>query len=415
MRNIFDQYAQPENRVTHALMTALHEDRALLGSFLRDLLRVKPPTAPGKLIVLEQVFPGEEEPSEDELDRHGIPDGWICDETGWCVFIESKVLARLTRDQIGRHRRTAERRGFENITAVAITARPETAVAGDALLITWPQIYVWLRKHSGVSSWAARAANFLEIAEAKLVDGERSWEGALTTFSGFAFGSDHPYTYLEGKRVLGLALSELRARCDLQKRLGVDPSAPGRSAITGRQGDAVWDFLSLMNGDAEDGFTKNPHLTLGVTSHMIEAMVTVPHAVNTFFRRKLKDIGEEGFRELVEEILQRLKPLLQDCRGAAPWFRGVQRRYPSQRSAPFIDARIDFDLRTVCSEGGVVAQPLWMSAGFNAFARKRGSNYQIQLGVLFPYDRCPELTSPKAVDLVASAWLGCEPLVRLGV
>jgi hypothetical protein len=34
MRNIFDQYAQPESWVTHALMTALDEDRALLGLFL---------------------------------------------------------------------------------------------------------------------------------------------------------------------------------------------------------------------------------------------------------------------------------------------------------------------------------------------------------------------------------------------
>ena len=41
MRNIFDQYAQPENRVTHALMTALDEDRVLLGLFLHELVKVK--------------------------------------------------------------------------------------------------------------------------------------------------------------------------------------------------------------------------------------------------------------------------------------------------------------------------------------------------------------------------------------
>ena len=48
MRNIFDQYAQPENLVTHALMTALDEDRALLGLFLQKLVKVKAPVNPRK-------------------------------------------------------------------------------------------------------------------------------------------------------------------------------------------------------------------------------------------------------------------------------------------------------------------------------------------------------------------------------
>ena len=43
--------------------------------------------------MLEQQYPGEEEPSEEDLERRGIPDGWIFDSEGWCVFIESKVIA----------------------------------------------------------------------------------------------------------------------------------------------------------------------------------------------------------------------------------------------------------------------------------------------------------------------------------
>lgn len=66
-------------------MTAIDEDRNLLGHFLRELVKVRPPTNPRKLSVLEQQYPGEEEPSEDELERRGIPDGWISDNEGWCV------------------------------------------------------------------------------------------------------------------------------------------------------------------------------------------------------------------------------------------------------------------------------------------------------------------------------------------
>jgi hypothetical protein len=74
LRNVFDQYAQPENRVTHALITALDQDRSLLGHFLRELVKVTPPTNPRRLSILEQQYPGEEEPSEEELERRGIPD-----------------------------------------------------------------------------------------------------------------------------------------------------------------------------------------------------------------------------------------------------------------------------------------------------------------------------------------------------
>jgi len=35
MRNIFDQYTHPENRLTHALMSSLAADPELLRSFVR--------------------------------------------------------------------------------------------------------------------------------------------------------------------------------------------------------------------------------------------------------------------------------------------------------------------------------------------------------------------------------------------
>jgi hypothetical protein len=189
LRNIFDQYSQPENRVTHALMTALNEDRNLLGRFLRELVTVKPPTDPRGLSVLEQQYPGEEEPSEDELERRGVPDGWISDNEGWCVLIESKVIAKLTADQIHRHRRTAERRGFKRITVVAITPRKPAALPPQTVLLEWRTIYAWLCRHSRSSIWAARAADYLEVAEAKLIETEQFVEGTLTQFSGFPFGA----------------------------------------------------------------------------------------------------------------------------------------------------------------------------------------------------------------------------------
>jgi hypothetical protein len=64
--------------------------------------------------------------------------------------------------------------------------------------------------------------------------------------------------------------------------------------------------------------------------------------------------------------------------------------------------------------GAPKVQPLWLSAAYGAFADKAGSNYQIQLGAVFRYFRCPELQKATAIDLVARAWLACKPLVDLG-
>ena len=36
MRNIFDQYSQPENKLTHSLVSCLYEDKHLLNSFLKN-------------------------------------------------------------------------------------------------------------------------------------------------------------------------------------------------------------------------------------------------------------------------------------------------------------------------------------------------------------------------------------------
>jgi hypothetical protein len=144
LRNIFDQYSQPENRITHALMTAINEDRELLGLFLHELIKVKPPVNPRNLSVLEQQYPREKEPSEEELERRGIPDGWIFDKDGWCVFIETKVIAKFNVDQINRHRRTAERRGFQSITAVAIAPLFPESLPPGTVQLEWRTVFAWL-------------------------------------------------------------------------------------------------------------------------------------------------------------------------------------------------------------------------------------------------------------------------------
>lgn len=415
MRNIFDQYSQPENRVTHALMTALSEDRALLGRFLRNLVGIKPPCRPEQLEVLAQQYPGQLHPPETELEDRGIPDGWIYDEDNkWCVLIEVKVTARLQLKQIVNHRNSAARQGFEKVTAVAIVAQNNVACPPDTVLLEWCNVYAWLRREGRQSPWAARVAEYLEIAEVQLIEKERLVDGALTMFAGIPFSTTNPFGYLEGKRILKLACAALGARVDLRSELGVVPDATGRGAITGSQGDHIWDFLWLWPPGKDDAFTKYPHLTFAISRQEVSAMVTIPNGVRSDIRNRLTQLGEGEFQKLIQDILKRMVPLLRREAGAVPWFSGAQRRWPSINAKSHLDARIEFDLRTAVADGGAPKkQPLWLSAGYGSFANKHGANYEIQVGVQFPYDRCKKLAESEALDLIAAAWLACKPLIDL--
>lgn len=417
MRNIFDQYSQPENRLTHALMTALHEDRGLLALFLREIAAAKPPVAATHLSVLVQQLPETPPIAEEEAERRGIPDGWIYSvEEEWCVAIESKVLIRLGADQIERHRRMAQRLGFSRVFIVAITteeaARQRVESDRRLRILEWRDVYVWLRRHKD-REWARRTAEYLEVAEARMIMDQQFVRGALTRFSGVPFSDDHPYTYLEAKRVLRLMLDELRGRKDLRDRLGVDPGAPGRGSITGSKDDLVWDFLSLR-GAASRGVTARPHLSLGIGRQGLGVMVTIPDKVEGGVRRALREIGEEEFGKLLARVVSNLKPLLSAEPQAVPVFHAQQRRWRHRRAKADMDAQIRFDLRTIPGiTGRPKKQPLWLSAAYGAFVDKRGSNYEFQIGVAFDYAKCAGLRKASAVELIAQAWLGCKPFVDL--
>jgi hypothetical protein len=84
------------------------------------------------------------------------------------------------------------------------------------------------------------------------------------------------------------------------------------------------------------------------------------------------------------------------------------------RRHPLPDANIEFDLRTAIPSGGLTkTQPRWLSAAYDSFVHKEGSNYELQMGMVFRYEHCAELQKPDAIDMIAETWLACRPLVDL--
>jgi hypothetical protein len=267
------------------------------------------------------------------------------------------------------------------------------------------------------STLAQRCAEYFAILEAGLPE-EYLREGSLTTFSGIPFDAGNPYSYLEAKRLLQLALEELRTNRKLVRVLGMDPKSSGRGAITGRDADSVWNFLSLKQGRGDKAFTHYPHLTLAIKADLLLAIVTIPHGIKSEFRRRLVDLGVEGFGELLGNISGRICSALRKDKGAAPWTEVVQRRYLSQRSTPIVDARIEFDLRTAFRRTNrrgkkvVKLQPQWLNATYAALAKKR-SNLQLAIGATFPYGRSSSVSERTILTHIVETWLACRPLLTV--
>ena len=345
MRNIFDQYSQTENRLTHALVWTLKSERRLIRPFLSWIgLKGIPPTR--LLHITEQQIPGAIQ-VHDEQESSGLPDAIIYTDDGWAVLIESKVEASPKVGQLRRHRDTAQRHGFDGAQVVLLTVEnPRRPLPDFVRVRDWREVYAWFRGRAGrtKSDWPLHLTEFIEFLESQAEEGRVKLKGTLTMFDGFRFDQDHPYAYGEAKRLLRLFRAELINHKELLK-MGIDPKAPGRVAIKGRGQDYVWDIIRLRQA-AGHAHTDLPHLTIGVNRGWLSAAVTIPNRIKGGFQRKLRALGLEDFTILIQGIERNLRPLIKRSKGAKPTLLVLQRHYLSQSSPGIVDGRLEFDLRT---------------------------------------------------------------------
>lgn len=369
-----------------------------------------PPSPAAKLRVVQQTLPGRYEAPED-FERRGLPDLVVYDDNGWAVLFESKVQSTIAVNQLERHARTAGRCGYKQSHLVAITVdRPSTPLGKGIRHAQWREIYAWFANRAGHSFFSRELMLYMQALERQMIEQDYQVRGTITMFNGLQFDQDNPYTYAEGKRLIRLLGDQLQVRDDLQ-RLGVDPHGERRSAITGQTGEAVWDFLPLRAAKSAENFTDFPHLTMGISRTRPVATITVPNGVKGGFRTRLRDIGFDGFREIILEIERRQRPLVKKSLGATSCMYALQRHFPSQRSSGIVDARIETDLRTMlpAGSGGVKHQPQWAEAIYTLLSEKRSN---IQFGVEMRLDyACPLVRSSVCEDLFAESWNACAPLI----
>lgn len=415
MRNLFDQYKHPENRLTHALMTSLHEDRDLLVKFIEWATGKPAPPHPLTFKVLEQSLPGADEPQEAEgSEADGLPDGCIYDENGWALLIESKIAAPLKTGQLRSHRLSAKKHDLTDIDLLALVVnKSKCAQTEEAAVKQWTELYTWLGQHTPESKWPGRLIAYMEVLEAKLSEEGYLKEGALTVFTGVPFNNDIPYNYLEAKRLIRLAMDGLRTYAELKRELGVDLQRPGHTAIKGKDRTGIWDIFWLEDAKDRGNFTEVPHLNLSIEADCIRAFVVLPHNARGEFRQRLLNDDWDGFKKTFEDVLKCFESKFKSVEGAVPCVLLLQRHYRHIGAEPIVDAELQFDLRTAFGGGqSVKPQSEWLKAAYDALVNK-SSNIELLVGVVFRYAQCrKDVNSPEILNHIANAWLSCKPLIR---
>ena len=410
MRNVFDQYTQPENRLTHSLATVLHEDTALLKSFLATF-GPKPHPPVHKLKVIEQSLPGKPELAGSETLSQGLPDALIFSDEGWAFIIESKIGAALTRNQLERHHRTIEKCGFDRLFGLAITVREPRFKMDAWRMISWKDVYAWGHKHKNNSRWAGLLVDYFNVTEAKMASEEYLKEGTITEFSGISFD---PYTYLEGKRVLRLLTQKIRGNAEFIEEMRLDPKS-GRLSITDQE--RIWDFILFLPPEGRElAFQKFPHCTVGLGPVDAEAMITFPNGMSSDLRKQLRGSSLEEFTGRLKQASHALTASLTGLKAYRPKIRLMQRRYKTQRSVPMMDGSIEFDLRTAFGDPKphfgppIKKQQQWAQAAYDLLANKR-SNILFQIGVEFHYPQFNELANKEADRYFIGAFRALRPFV----
>ena len=420
MRNIFDSYSKNEDKLTHALFSTLDSDKDLLDSFMKDICGLSAKT--GKLSVSVQSYPSDRAYTNKEIKSRSLPDAWIYDSDEFVMVFESKITDSLTQGQLAQHQRTADIRGFRKPRFYTITALSNAGDFDGWKQITWVSIYTWLRQAQADYPLARHTADYFEILESRMHSKKSSQKFKITTFTGFDPYYDNVFNYDLAKNTMRKAMDELRENTYLIDDLDMAPNS-GRGVITSKDKTVVWDFLAMGEVKKGEETRKDSiHLTLGISDKNVEATITIPDDMNTYQRDKIRNRGEglneedgkANFIELCEKIFEKMKPILKENSGAKPILRGLQRHSPRQGSYELIlDTIIEADLRTVFENNQRIKhQPQWLDVIYDVFCNKK-SNYQVQIGMYFPYNEDTKIKAPNATNLVAGAWLACEPLISL--
>ncbi|WP_133125998.1 hypothetical protein [Pseudohalioglobus lutimaris] len=105
--------------------------------------------------------------------------------------------------------------------------------------------------------------------------------------------------------------------------------------------------------------------------------------MKSVYRNPVKEMGEEGFFDVMSEINSNLLRITKTYAGSYPFANIAQRRFASVGAKPTVDGKMDFDLRTAFpgpKGQKVKVQREWLQAMYSMIINKH-SNMDWDVGV----------------------------------
>lgn len=386
LRNIFDQYSQLENRVTHALAHALVSERFLARDFLQWATGHHSVGDP--LIVVQ--------------DRKGggdsIPDMTLRDTAGYLCVVENKLRPdTVTTEQLTSHServRPVDQQGGSILVITPDSAEPskvqEVRLTGvDVYWCTWQAVYEWIMAKASHRPGAVLPRSFCQYL--RQAEGELQAEGVdvmLTAFDGISFEG--------GKRKDDQVRSLLNhIRKHIESSSTIHQWFPGLNPELGRKQLVYWTSIGLVQpaGAIErgDAFNKHPHLTIGFEDDQFSAFIVLPNAALLEYKHRAMRADSEEWRRVLIGIVQAVHELAA-AETPVPFMKIMQRHWQKRRSPPITDGQVEFSLDTLATptklDSGVKDNIAWVEIVPSLIQTFKHANIEVQIGFHYPYERC---------------------------
>jgi hypothetical protein len=438
VRHLFDQYEKWENRITHALVSCLDQDRTLLREFTKWILGEKIKRRQD-VCVIEQSYPEGEELDEKGFEARrkkgrGLPDACIYEkalnspkyeDNKWVLIVENKIKAPFMHDQLKRHRKTISDYGFRKIYLLVIMLYADKGKLSEGRgvkLKTWDEIYEWMYQnalnHSRRTKWAKLFIEYLEIAESRMIHVDYLPKGGhLTKYSGIPFDSDkNPYNYGRARSILSQLMQKLGSDKKFREIMGIKEK-PSRGAITGSKSFLVWNAFAFKKKKLKD-----VHLTVLISHECLELWVTFTYKLKVALRKKLlcNDIkndkdgtkAKEDFLKFINIIIEKMEKATGPDDAVMPMINVHQLRYPHQNSSPYKDAVIICDLRTVKGEKkGPKCQPETVESIHTIMSGPKKSHLQLEIGAKIFYKESKSIKKSKSAEVIKNVFKALMPCV----
>ncbi|MBI2165116.1 MAG: hypothetical protein HYU29_01780 [Chloroflexi bacterium] len=412
LRNIFDQYSQLENRVTHALAHALVSDMSLRTAFSQQAARHE---TMGKPAIIVQDRSGQGD---------SVPDLTILDESGFRITMENKLqLDSVEADQLARHWKRVAYGGQQSGCVLVITPdlHEPKEVQGmrqdgaNIRWVPWQQVYQWMMELGRRKPTAAIALAFCEYL--RQVEGVLQKEGndvMLSTFDGIDFK--------QGVRDDSQARSLLaHIRRHIESSGAMRQQFPGLNPQLGRKQSSYWTSIGLVRPASEeersDPFNKHPHLTIEFEEAQFSAFIVLPHAARHEYKRRASEATLDAWRRVFADILEAILRL-EEAPKPVPYVLIEQRHWITRKGAPTVDGKVEFTLDTLASslkvDGKVKDNEKWFSVVPSLIRTSSQANIEVQVGLHYPYGRCEKVLGDRDFpDHLVQAIGTLQPFFRL--